>query len=93
MTKRGAVLVGKTETTAFAYRTPPPTRNPRDLAHTPMAEAFQTTFATQFTMTPVILVNAGPRVAAGLQLTAAHGQDARLLQTAVSLERRLSSAD
>src|SRR6185295_4487435 len=32
---RGAVLLGKTRTTQFAYRTPGPTRNPRDLAHTP----------------------------------------------------------
>jgi Asp-tRNA(Asn)/Glu-tRNA(Gln) amidotransferase A subunit family amidase len=32
---RGAVLVGKTVTTAFAYRTPGPTHNPRDLSHTP----------------------------------------------------------
>jgi Asp-tRNA(Asn)/Glu-tRNA(Gln) amidotransferase A subunit family amidase len=35
MRQRGAILVGKTETTAFAYRTPGPTRNPRDLEHTP----------------------------------------------------------
>src|SRR5215813_13643008 len=34
MRKRGAVLVGKTRTTAFAYQTPPPTRNPHDLEHT-----------------------------------------------------------
>jgi Asp-tRNA(Asn)/Glu-tRNA(Gln) amidotransferase A subunit family amidase len=33
--QRGGILLGKTETTAFAYRTPAPTRNPRDLAHTP----------------------------------------------------------
>lgn len=32
---RGAVLLGKTHTTAFAYRTPAPTRNPRNPAHTP----------------------------------------------------------
>ena len=32
---RGAVLLGKTETTAFAYQTPAPTRNPRDPGHTP----------------------------------------------------------
>ena len=35
MRGRGAVLLGKTVTTAFAYRTPGPTRNPRDLSHTP----------------------------------------------------------
>ena len=32
---RGGILLGKTECTAFAHMTPPPTRNPRDLAHTP----------------------------------------------------------
>lgn len=32
---RGAVLIGKTVTTAFAYRTPGPTRNPRNLGYTP----------------------------------------------------------
>ncbi len=32
---RGAILLGKTVTTAFAYRTPGPTRNPRNLKHTP----------------------------------------------------------
>jgi len=35
MRGRGAVLLGKTVTTAFAYRTPGPTRNPRNLEHTP----------------------------------------------------------
>lgn len=33
--QRGGILLGKTQCAAFAYRTPPPTRNPRDLAHTP----------------------------------------------------------
>ena len=31
----GAVLLGKTQTTAFAYFDPAPTRNPRNLEHTP----------------------------------------------------------
>jgi Asp-tRNA(Asn)/Glu-tRNA(Gln) amidotransferase A subunit family amidase len=35
MRKHGAVMLGKTQTTAFAYSMPAPTRNPRDLAHTP----------------------------------------------------------
>jgi Asp-tRNA(Asn)/Glu-tRNA(Gln) amidotransferase A subunit family amidase len=35
MTKRGALLLGKTQTTAFAYQTPAPTRNPRNPEHTP----------------------------------------------------------
>ena len=33
--QRGAILLGKTQCTAFAYRTPAPTRNPHDLEHTP----------------------------------------------------------
>jgi Asp-tRNA(Asn)/Glu-tRNA(Gln) amidotransferase A subunit family amidase len=32
---RGAILLGKTQTCAFAMRDPPPTRNPRNLEHTP----------------------------------------------------------
>ena len=35
MRNRGAILLGKTVTTAFAYRTAGPTRNPRNLDHTP----------------------------------------------------------
>jgi Asp-tRNA(Asn)/Glu-tRNA(Gln) amidotransferase A subunit family amidase len=35
MRQRGGILLGKTHTTAFAYRTPAPTRNPRNVAHTP----------------------------------------------------------
>src|ERR1700680_1512640 len=35
MRSHGAILLGKTVTTAFAYRTPGPTRNPRNLDHTP----------------------------------------------------------
>src|SRR5206468_5540580 len=33
--QHGGILLGKTQCTAFAYFTPPPTRNPRDLEHTP----------------------------------------------------------
>jgi len=33
--RRGAVLLGKTHTAAFAMRDPAPTRNPRNLEHTP----------------------------------------------------------
>jgi Asp-tRNA(Asn)/Glu-tRNA(Gln) amidotransferase A subunit family amidase len=32
---RGAIIMGKTHTAAFAFRDPPPTRNPRNLDHTP----------------------------------------------------------
>ena len=33
--ERGSILLGKTQSAAFAMRDPPPTRNPRDLEHTP----------------------------------------------------------
>jgi amidase len=33
--RRGAILMGKTQTTAFAWRTPAVTRNPTNLEHTP----------------------------------------------------------
>jgi Asp-tRNA(Asn)/Glu-tRNA(Gln) amidotransferase A subunit family amidase len=33
--RRGAILMGKTQTTAFAWRTPARTRNPRNPEHTP----------------------------------------------------------
>ena len=33
--QRGAVLMGKTQSTAFAYKTPAPTRNPRNPEYTP----------------------------------------------------------
>ena len=33
--QRGGILLGKTQCAAFAFKTPPPTHNPRDLAHTP----------------------------------------------------------
>lgn len=33
--RQGAVLLGKTQTTAFAYFDPAPTRNPHNLEHTP----------------------------------------------------------
>ena len=35
MRNRGAILLGKTVTTAFAYRTAGPTRNPHNLEHSP----------------------------------------------------------
>ena len=35
MRSRGAILLGKTVTTAFAYRTAGPTRNPHNLEHSP----------------------------------------------------------
>ena len=53
--QRGAVLLGKTHTTAFAYRTPAPTRNPRNLAHTPGGSSSGSAAAVAAGMAPFAL--------------------------------------
>ena len=53
MRRRGAILLGKTQTTAFAYRTPAPTRNPRDLAHTPGGSSSGSAAAVAAGMVPL----------------------------------------
>jgi Asp-tRNA(Asn)/Glu-tRNA(Gln) amidotransferase A subunit family amidase len=53
--RRGAVLVGKTHTTAFAYRTPAPTRNPRNLEHTPGGSSSGSAAAVAAGMVPFAL--------------------------------------
>lgn len=53
--QRGAVLLGKTQSTAFAYRTPGPTRNPRDLARTPGGSSSGSAAAVAAGMVPVAL--------------------------------------
>jgi Asp-tRNA(Asn)/Glu-tRNA(Gln) amidotransferase A subunit family amidase len=55
MRKRGAILLGKTHTTAFAYQTPPPTRNPRDLEHTPGGSSSGSAAAVAAGMVPVAI--------------------------------------
>jgi Asp-tRNA(Asn)/Glu-tRNA(Gln) amidotransferase A subunit family amidase len=55
MRQRGAILLGKTETTAFAYRTPGPTRNPRDLEHTPGGSSSGSAAAVAAGMVPVAI--------------------------------------
>jgi Asp-tRNA(Asn)/Glu-tRNA(Gln) amidotransferase A subunit family amidase len=55
MRKRGAILLGKTQCTAFAYFTPPPTRNPRDLEHTPGGSSSGSAAAVAAGMVPVAL--------------------------------------
>ena len=52
---RGAILLGKTQTTAFAYRTPAPTRNPRNLEHTPGGSSSGSAAAVAAGMVPFAL--------------------------------------
>src|SRR5205823_12058858 len=52
---RGGVVMGKTHTAAFAFRTPPPTRNPRDLAHTPGGSSSGSAAAVAAGMIPFAL--------------------------------------
>jgi len=52
---RGAILMGKTHTTAFAYRDPAPTRNPRNLEHTPGGSSSGSAAAVAAGMVPFAL--------------------------------------
>jgi Asp-tRNA(Asn)/Glu-tRNA(Gln) amidotransferase A subunit family amidase len=53
--RRGAILLGKTHTAAFAYRAPPPTRNPRNLEHTPGGSSSGSAAAVAAGMVPFAL--------------------------------------
>lgn len=53
--RRGGILLGKTQSTAFAYRTPAPTHNPRDLAHTPGGSSSGSAAAVAAGMVPFAL--------------------------------------
>jgi Asp-tRNA(Asn)/Glu-tRNA(Gln) amidotransferase A subunit family amidase len=55
MRQRGAILLGKTQTTSFAYRTPAPTRNPRNLEHTPGGSSSGSAAAVAAGMVPIAL--------------------------------------
>jgi Asp-tRNA(Asn)/Glu-tRNA(Gln) amidotransferase A subunit family amidase len=52
---RGAILLGKTHTTAFAYVTPAPTRNPHHLDHTPGGSSSGSAAAVASGMVPFAL--------------------------------------
>jgi Asp-tRNA(Asn)/Glu-tRNA(Gln) amidotransferase A subunit family amidase len=52
---RGAVLFGKTQTTAFAYITPAPTRNPSNPNHTPGGSSSGSAAAVAAGMVPLAL--------------------------------------
>jgi len=51
----GAIVLGKTQAAAFAYRTPPPTRNPRNLKHTPGGSSSGSAAAVAAGMAPIAI--------------------------------------
>ncbi len=53
--QRGAIMLGKSHTAAFAYRTPAPTRNPRNLEHTPGGSSSGSAAAIAAGMVPFAL--------------------------------------
>jgi Asp-tRNA(Asn)/Glu-tRNA(Gln) amidotransferase A subunit family amidase len=55
MRKRGGILLGKTTAAAFAFKTPPATHNPRDLAHTPGGSSSGSAAAVAAGMVPLAI--------------------------------------
>ena len=55
LTSMGAIVLGKTHTTAYAYYDPAPTRNPHNLAHTPGGSSSGSAAAVADGMVPFAL--------------------------------------
>lgn len=55
MRNRGGILLGKTQCASFAYKTPPPTHNPRDVAHTPGGSSSGSAAAVAAGMVPIAI--------------------------------------
>lgn len=55
LTSAGGVLLGKAHTAAFAFRTPPPTHNPRNLDHTPGGSSSGSAAAVAADMAPLAI--------------------------------------
>lgn len=53
--RQGAIVLGKTHTTEFAYRDPAPTRNPWNLEHTPGGSSSGSAAAVAARMAPIAL--------------------------------------
>ena len=53
--RRGAIVLGKTQAAAFAYRTPPPTHNPHDLTRTPGGSSSGSAAAVAAGMVPIAI--------------------------------------
>jgi amidase len=53
--RAGAIVMGKTATTEFAYRSPAPTRNPHNLSHTPGGSSSGSAAAVAAFMVPIAI--------------------------------------
>lgn len=75
---QGAIILGKTVTTEFAYFAPGPTRNPRNLAHTPGGSSSGSAAAVAAGMVPLAV---GTQTAASTTRPASYCGTASLVTT------------